>query len=226
MQRWTDASVAARPWGAPSGGPGKPVRLGRCPGARPMDPDARRRHLLASARRVFARQGYHRTSVSDLIREAGVARGTFYNYFESKRAVFQEVLVELSHELSAAASPIDVLGDIPAQVRANFASVIRAAMAPEAARLLFGEAVGIDAEPAAALLDLYDDATFRIADALQKGQRLGIVRDGDRQLAELLIGMVKSPVHIATLRGRSSTRIPVDEVLAMLSTGMLGVGPL
>ena len=198
------------------------------PRARPMDPDARRRHLLASARRVFARQGYHRTSVSDLIREAGVARGTFYNYFESKRAVFQEVLVELSHELSAAASPIDVLGDIPAQVRANFASVIRAAMAPEAARLLFGEAVGIDAEADAALLDLYDDATFRIADALQKGQRLGIVRDGDRQLmAELLIGMVKSPVHIATLRGEElDAESVVDEVLAMLSTGMLGVGPL
>ena len=102
------------------------------PRARPMDPDARRRHLIAVARRVFAERGYHGTSVSDLIREAGVARGTFYHDFESKRAVFQQVLVELAAELHDAARPIDVGQPIPPQVRANFARVIRAAMASTA----------------------------------------------------------------------------------------------
>ena len=55
----------------------------------PLDPDTRRAQLLDASRQVFAERGYHRASVSDIITAAGVARGTFYNYFESKRAVFR-----------------------------------------------------------------------------------------------------------------------------------------
>ena len=48
----------------------------------------RRAALLSTARQVFAQHGYHSTSIDDLIDAAGVARGTFYLYFESKRAIF------------------------------------------------------------------------------------------------------------------------------------------
>ena len=51
----------------------------------------RRAQLVACAREVFAERGYHKASIDDVIRAAGVARGTFYNYFDSKRAVFQVV---------------------------------------------------------------------------------------------------------------------------------------
>ena len=61
----------------------------------PMAPDDRRAHLLLAARSVFASLGYHRSNVSAIIAEAGVARGTFYNYFESKRACFQAVLCSM-----------------------------------------------------------------------------------------------------------------------------------
>ena len=57
--------------------------------AQPLPPEERRAQLLAAARVVFARRGYHHASVSDILDEAKVARGTFYNYFDSKRAVFQ-----------------------------------------------------------------------------------------------------------------------------------------
>ena len=60
----------------------------------PMAPDDRRAQLLVAARTVFASLGYHRANVSAIIDQAGVARGTFYNYFESKRACFQAVLSE------------------------------------------------------------------------------------------------------------------------------------
>jgi AcrR family transcriptional regulator len=192
-----------------------------------MDPDDRRRHLLNVARRVFADRGFHGASVSDLIGEAGVARGTFYNYFEGKRAIFQEVLEELAAELTAAALPIDIHAPIAPQVRENFARVIRAAMAPETSRLLFTDAVGIDDQADVALRAFYDDATLRIRTALEHGQRLSIVREANTQvLAEILVGMIKGPVLLAALRGDDlDADAVVDEVLALLAVGVLRMGP-
>ncbi len=46
----------------------------------------RRRQLLRAARKVFREKGYDGANVSDIVREAGVAQGTFYLYFPSKRA--------------------------------------------------------------------------------------------------------------------------------------------
>ena len=50
--------------------------------------DKRRKQLLNAATRVFARKGYWSSSIADIIQAAGVARGTFYLYFCSKRDVF------------------------------------------------------------------------------------------------------------------------------------------
>src|SRR5690349_8227493 len=54
--------------------------------------DERREQVLATARRLFAEKGYHATSIHDIIDSADIARGTFYLYFESKRAIFAELL--------------------------------------------------------------------------------------------------------------------------------------
>ena len=45
----------------------------------------RRGQLLRAARKVFRAKGYDGASVSEIVREAGVAQGTFYLYFPSKR---------------------------------------------------------------------------------------------------------------------------------------------
>ena len=45
----------------------------------------RRAQLLKAARKVFRAKGYDSASVAEIVREAGVAQGTFYIYFPSKR---------------------------------------------------------------------------------------------------------------------------------------------
>ena len=45
----------------------------------------RRAQLLRAARKVFRVKGYDGATVSEIVREAGVAQGTFYLYFPSKR---------------------------------------------------------------------------------------------------------------------------------------------
>ncbi|MFN8164344.1 MAG: TetR/AcrR family transcriptional regulator [Solirubrobacterales bacterium] len=57
-------------------------------------PADKRRQILDAAVRVFARQGFHATRVSDIADEAGVAYGLVYHYFRSKDEVLNELFVE------------------------------------------------------------------------------------------------------------------------------------
>jgi len=50
--------------------------------------ERRRQSLLDAAGRVFVRQGFHRTLVSDIAREAQVGQGTFYRHFPDKPSIF------------------------------------------------------------------------------------------------------------------------------------------
>lgn len=48
---------------------------------------ARRNQILDAATKVFAAKGFHPTTIKDIAREAGIADGTIYNYFENKTAL-------------------------------------------------------------------------------------------------------------------------------------------
>ncbi len=53
--------------------------------------EARRSEIVAAARRCFARDGFHQTSMPDIAREAGMSAGAFYRYFPSKEDVILEI---------------------------------------------------------------------------------------------------------------------------------------
>jgi TetR/AcrR family transcriptional regulator, fatty acid metabolism regulator protein len=72
--------------------------------APPLD---KRRQILDAAIRVFARQGFHSTRVSDIADEAGVAYGLVYHYFESKDHVLNELFSERWSLLLAAIEEAD-----------------------------------------------------------------------------------------------------------------------
>jgi AcrR family transcriptional regulator len=46
--------------------------------------EGRRQEILAAALHCFARDGFHSTTITDIVRESGVSQGTFYLYFETK----------------------------------------------------------------------------------------------------------------------------------------------
>ena len=196
--------------------------------ALPLDPDARRAQLLHAARTVFARKGYHKASVTDIIDEAGVARGTFYNYFEGKRTAFQAVLTTLMEQVTARVEAIDVTRPIVPQVRGILEGIVEGLVAGEdAGRLLLTEAVGIDEEGDADVREFWGQALARIARALRTGQLMGIVAAGDVELrAQILLGMVREPVFQAWLSGKElePARL-VDELLGLMAGGLL-VAPI
>ena len=51
-----------------------------------------KRRILDAAKELFATEGIKSTTVSEIAKAAGVAKGTIYKYFESKEEILQEVI--------------------------------------------------------------------------------------------------------------------------------------
>ncbi|GIX41472.1 MAG: TetR family transcriptional regulator [Leptospiraceae bacterium] len=58
-----------------------------------------REAILNSARKVFTEKGFYHTSISDIIRETGLSRSTFYLYFENKEEIFSKLAAQLYQHL-------------------------------------------------------------------------------------------------------------------------------
>ena len=54
--------------------------------------EKRKRELLQIAYRLFLSQGYENTSVDEIIEAAGIAKGTYYYYFQSKEQMLEAVI--------------------------------------------------------------------------------------------------------------------------------------
>ena len=67
----------------------------------------RRSHILQAAAKVFAERGYHRATIKDVARAAGVSDGSIYNVFENKTAL----LFSLLEPLGAASRPEGPISD-------------------------------------------------------------------------------------------------------------------
>jgi TetR/AcrR family transcriptional regulator len=52
----------------------------------------RKTELLTAARTIFTRKGYHRTTMDDVAREAGISKGALYLYFPSKEKMFMALI--------------------------------------------------------------------------------------------------------------------------------------
>lgn len=59
-----------------------------------------RSSLIEAAYRVFARKEAEAVTIDEIIAEAGVARGTFYNYFQTREAVLTAVAASLSDQMN------------------------------------------------------------------------------------------------------------------------------
>ncbi|WP_249673948.1 TetR/AcrR family transcriptional regulator [Pseudomonas abieticivorans] len=57
--------------------------------------------LRAVATAEFAKRGFHNTKVSDIVLASGLSQPTFYNYFQSKEAAYEELVGEFRRRLEA-----------------------------------------------------------------------------------------------------------------------------
>lgn len=62
--------------------------------------------LLKACRQSWTQYGYKKTSVDELCRQVGISKGAFYIFFDSKEALFCEVLCCVQKEIFDAASQV------------------------------------------------------------------------------------------------------------------------
>lgn len=74
--------------------------------------EKRRQELLQIAYRMFLSQGYENTSVDQIIEAAGIAKGTFYYYFQSKEQML-EAVIGMMIEAEAEAARRVLASDMP-----------------------------------------------------------------------------------------------------------------
>jgi len=55
--------------------------------------DERKKEILDTAERPFRINGYEKCTIMDIIKEVGIAKGTFYHYFKSKQEVLDAVVL-------------------------------------------------------------------------------------------------------------------------------------
>src|SRR6478609_33724 len=88
---------------------------------------------VASAMDLFWRQGYGATTPAELVDALGIGKGSLYNAFESKRALFERALRRYGDE--RVAGLLTVLNQ-PGPVRARLQAAVERLAAPEHADLL------------------------------------------------------------------------------------------
>ncbi|MFB2880153.1 TetR/AcrR family transcriptional regulator [Floridanema aerugineum] len=93
----------------------------------PQSEDATRNRIIKAAQKLFARQGYDGTTTRDLATAAGVAEGTVFRHFPSKKAIlievatqgWVEILTDLLTELSEMGS-YEAVGQVMRRRMLNF----------------------------------------------------------------------------------------------------------
>lgn len=78
------------------------------------DPETRRSELIDAAEELFLENGYEETTVSKIVRNAGVAQGTFYHYFKSKDEVLSAITDRWIEEIRAGIEDIASRDDLNA----------------------------------------------------------------------------------------------------------------
>ena len=86
--------------------------------------ERRKLELLQIAYRLFLTRGYENTSVDEIIEEAGIAKGTYYYYFQSKEQMLEEVIgMMIDKEIEAARQILRSESDLPQKFIGIIASI-------------------------------------------------------------------------------------------------------
>ncbi len=200
-----------------------------------MRSEARQRQILECAKKVFAERGFHAANISHICAEAGIGRGTLYQYFPNKKSVFTALLRETAERVHAFMLERRKGMRFPRPERLRREAVVawtadRLRELIEVAfhdermlRIILREAVGLDMDVESILSEIDDSLIAIVEQDLRASIDAGIVRDLDPNVAATLIVGGVEKLLVAALRGDA----PIDmarlarEIARMHLTGTL-----
>ena len=132
---------------------GRSDTSGPAPAARRLTADARRRQLFDVSLALFAEHGYAATTMDEIAEAAGVTKPLVYQHFDSKRALYLELMDGISRQLvTRIVEATATAGGPRQQVERGFAAYFELMVQNEHAfRLIYGRDAPDDLELGAAL---------------------------------------------------------------------------
>ena len=176
-----------------------------------------RRKLLTAAMAVFAEKGVDAPLIDDFIAAAGVARGTFYNYFSTPQELLDAVTAELSDAILANIERV-VLGIADPLQRMACGCLLYMQLGVDLPHWgMFMMGTGFRSEAAGKLVDVYLPRDLELA------RRAGEVDYSSLRAArDLMFASVKQA--ILSVHAGSAPREHLRDMLAMSLRG-IGVSP-
>jgi AcrR family transcriptional regulator len=178
---------------------------------------------MAYATERFAEQGYHPTSVSEIVAGLGVGKGVFYWYFDSKEQLFLEILRDAQTDLrrrqqQAIADETDPVRRIELGLRASMAW-------SEAHRdhnklIQFAATEGIFADALRRGQEVHvADVVKHVKEAIAEGR----IRDADPDaLAHAMVGVASHLTRVFIYERGEPADAVADEAVAFCLHGILG----
>jgi len=167
----------------------------------------RRREILDAARSVFARTGFARGIMDAIAKEAGIAKGTVYLYFRSKKEIYRAVL---NHDMAFlnqdTLERIDAARNLKDKIRAfTLARLENAEAKKEFFRIM-------DTEPGSLSFtrsqyrDWLREPVLRLASAIEEASRRGEIRQvSSEKVAWIIADMTRGTIQRRLL---AETNIP------------------
>lgn len=195
--------------------------------------EQRKRQILGSARRVFAKNGFRRTKIDEITADLGIGKGTIYRYFSGKKslflAVYEQGMAELREVFLTSVEPInDPPRRVAAAVRTYFEFFDRNRDLIEIVMQVRSE---FKDDYKRTYIAMYSDYIVKIQKNLRNGVSMGVFREMDVEktaeaISASLQGVLQS-FYVRQIDSKSPGRNPekladrAEALTAMLLQGLI-----
>ncbi len=179
-------------------------------------------HILDAAIELFYKDGYHRTTVNNITKHAGVAAGTFYLYFPSKLALYKHVLITFSHNIRREiAAKVAVKETRYEKEREGIkAFILLAKKHPQMYNIIY-ESLYIDR---ALFKDYYESFALRYIRGLNESVKNKEIRDIDTEIVSYVLMGISNFIGLKVVLdlGNNNDDIDyiVDQVMELIKAGL------
>lgn len=185
--------------------------------------ERKKQQIANAAVRIFSEKGYHKVKIRDITASLGISTGTFYIYFEDKRALFVDVVDTVIRT---------ILGDATEAIRLEQDIIRRMVIRGrvfydnyskynEILNQLRAEMVGEDKWPHEKIKKAYHALTQPVIRDIQKGIESGIFRKVDADLAAYaLTGLIEIMCLRTVIGGEYSYENIEEFILDFIANGL------
>lgn len=191
-----------------------------------VDRDQKKAVIAEAAVAVFARKGFGRTKMSDIAKEAGIGKGTIYEYFRSKEAVFSYAVERFMLDMNRfmedrMAELTDPFERLEAFVRGGVDMLKDAGSQAQFIFQIWAEGM-LSGHELIDLKEIYDVYRTSIGELLEEGINQSVFRRHDVDLtASVLIGAMDG---LALQWATDPDSVPLDKatnaLVALLHNGL------